>query len=42
MLRIEQVSASYGNTPVLFGVNLDVPEKGLVCLMGHNGVGKTT
>lgn len=42
MLQIEQVSASYGNTPVLFGVNLEVPANGLVCLMGHNGVGKTT
>lgn len=42
MLRIEQVAASYGNTPVLFGVNLEVPANGLVCLMGHNGVGKTT
>ncbi|MGC1511429.1 MAG: urea ABC transporter ATP-binding subunit UrtE [Acidimicrobiales bacterium] len=42
MLRIEQVAASYGNTPVLFGVNLEVPQNGLVCLMGHNGVGKTT
>jgi urea transport system ATP-binding protein len=33
---------SYGPTQVLFGVSLDVPEGALCCLMGRNGVGKST
>jgi urea transport system ATP-binding protein len=33
---------AYGRTEVLFGVSLDVPAGNLVCLMGRNGVGKTT
>src|SRR5690606_28669531 len=31
-----------GRTEVLFGASLDVAAGGLVCVMGRNGVGKTT
>ena len=42
VLRVESLEVSYGSTQVLFGVSLDVPDGGLCCLMGRNGVGKTT
>ena len=42
ILRVEGLQVAYGSTQVLFGVSLDVPEGGLCCLMGRNGVGKST
>jgi urea transport system ATP-binding protein len=42
ILRVESLEVSYGSTQVLFGVSFDVPEGGLCCLMGRNGVGKST
>ena len=42
MLRIEGLSAGYGESRVLREVSLDVPRGRIVCLMGRNGVGKTT
>ena len=42
MLRVENLDVSYRRTQVLFGVSLEVPAGGLVCVMGRNGVGKTT
>ena len=42
MLTLSNVSVSYDGSRILRGVNLTVPEKSLVCLMGRNGVGKST
>jgi len=42
VLRIEGLSAGYGESRVLREVSLDVPRGRTVCLMGRNGVGKTT
>jgi urea transport system ATP-binding protein len=42
MLTVERVDAAYGESQVLWGVDLTVPAKSVVCLMGRNGVGKTT
>jgi urea transport system ATP-binding protein len=42
MLTVNGLDVSYGRTQVLFGVSLEVPEGSLVCVMGRNGVGKTT
>ena len=42
MLAVEGVQAGYGRTTVLFGVSMEVPDDALVCVMGRNGVGKTT
>jgi urea ABC transporter ATP-binding protein UrtE len=42
MLRLEDVCASHGRTPVLQGVSLDVAEGEIVAILGRNGVGKTT
>jgi urea transport system ATP-binding protein len=41
-LEVDDLHVGYGRTDVLFGVTLDVPDGALVCLMGRNGVGKTT
>ena len=42
LLRIEAVDGGHGSAAVLFGVSLGVPRNGLCCLMGRNGVGKST
>ena len=42
MLSLSNISASYGGSRILRGVSLTVPKNSLVCLMGRNGVGKTT
>jgi urea transport system ATP-binding protein len=42
MLTLSNITVSYDGSRILRGVNLTVPEKSLVCLMGRNGVGKTT
>src|SRR5688572_23521090 len=42
MLSIQDVSVSYDGSRILRSVSLRVPENSLVCLMGRNGVGKTT
>ncbi|MGH9177645.1 MAG: urea ABC transporter ATP-binding subunit UrtE [Acidimicrobiales bacterium] len=41
-LEVHDLHVAYGRTEVLFGLSLDVPDGALVCLMGRNGVGKTT
>jgi urea transport system ATP-binding protein len=42
VLAVESLDVAYGRTQVLFGVSLEVATDGLVCVMGRNGVGKTT
>ena len=42
MLVVENLDVAYRRTQVLFDVSFDVPDGGLVCVMGRNGVGKTT
>ena len=42
MLEVRDLHVSYGRARVLFGVGLEAPAASLVCLMGRNGVGKTT
>lgn len=42
MLRLEGVKAWYGETLALDGINLEVREGEVVCLLGRNGAGKTT
>src|SRR6266508_4452669 len=42
VLAVEEVFTSYGLSQVLFGVSLDVAAGECVCLLGRNGVGKTT
>ena len=42
LLSLKKISASYGFTPVLFDVDLDIDSGECVALLGRNGMGKTT
>lgn len=42
LLSLKGVTAHYGASQALFGVDLDVAEGGVVALMGRNGMGKST
>jgi urea transport system ATP-binding protein len=42
MLSVTGLESGYGRARVLFGVSLEVGAGQLVCVMGRNGVGKTT
>ncbi len=42
LLRLSGVHSGYGDVPVLWGVDLDVAQGEIVCLVGSNGAGKTT
>ena len=42
MLSLSNINVSFDGSRILRGVSLAVPERSLVCLMGRNGVGKTT
>ena len=42
LLELKDVHAAYGLSRVLFGISIEVNEGECVCLLGRNGVGKTT
>jgi urea transport system ATP-binding protein len=42
MLRVEQLNQFYGESHTLWDIELEVPKGLCTCLMGRNGVGKTT
>jgi urea transport system ATP-binding protein len=42
LLKLTNISVSYDGSRILRGINLTVPEQGVICLLGRNGVGKTT
>ena len=42
ILSLENVDVRYGQSHVLYGINLGVDEGKIVALLGRNGVGKTT
>ena len=42
MLEVSGLDVAYGESQVLWDVSLTVPAGRVVCLMGRNGVGKTT
>jgi branched-chain amino acid transport system ATP-binding protein len=42
LLEVEDLHAAYGLSRVLFGVSLTIDRGECVCLLGRNGVGKTT
>ena len=42
LLKVENLSAGYGQAVVLSGVNLALPEGQTLALLGRNGTGKTT
>jgi urea transport system ATP-binding protein len=42
MLKISDLNVYYGESHILRNVDLTVPEGQMICLIGRNGVGKTT
>ena len=42
MIHIEQLNQYYGESHILWDVSLAIPAGSCTCLMGRNGVGKTT
>ena len=42
MLEVRDIHSYYGKSHILHGVSLDLKEGELVCLLGRNGVGKST
>jgi branched-chain amino acid transport system ATP-binding protein len=42
ILAVEGLTAAYGPTQALFGVDLAIPDGGVTALLGRNGVGKST
>ncbi|MDP2380225.1 MAG: ATP-binding cassette domain-containing protein, partial [Pseudohongiella sp.] len=42
MIRIEKLNQRYGGSQILWDVDLDIKQGSCTCIMGRNGVGKTT
>lgn len=42
MLRIEGLNQFYGQSHILWDMNFEIKQGSCACLMGRNGVGKTT
>jgi branched-chain amino acid transport system ATP-binding protein len=42
ILEVEDLHAGYGRIPVLMGATLKAEETGILGILGHNGMGKTT
>lgn len=42
MIEIENLNQRYGGTQILWDLNLSIPKGECTCIMGRNGVGKTT
>lgn len=42
MLEVRNIHSYYGKSHILLGVSLDLKEGEIVCLLGRNGVGKST
>jgi branched-chain amino acid transport system ATP-binding protein len=42
LLKLENVTAGYGDALVLHGISLELPEHGSLAVLGRNGVGKST
>lgn len=42
MISIRQVNQAYGGTQILWDLELEIEKGSVTCIMGRNGVGKTT
>ena len=42
ILQMKDVHSYYGESQILFGLNLKVEKGSSVCILGRNGVGKST
>lgn len=42
MLKVEKLNQYYGQSHILHDISFEAPEKACTCIIGRNGVGKTT
>jgi len=42
MLAVKRLNVYYGQSQILWNIDMTVPQGAVVCLIGRNGVGKTT
>jgi len=42
VLKIQQLTVNYDKTPVLWDINIEIPQKKLIGIIGPNGAGKST
>ena len=42
LLEVRNITAGYGSTPILRGIDLAIQPSEIVAVIGRNGVGKTT
>ena len=42
MIKIENLSKFYGDTQILFDINLEVKKGEIFAIVGHSGAGKST
>ena len=42
MIKFEGINQLYGGSQILWDLDLDIDKGACICLMGRNGVGKTT
>ena len=42
MLEVRNLASGYQKIPIILGVNFEVADGEFVCILGHNGMGKTT
>ena len=42
MISFQQLNQKYGGTQILWDLDLEIPTGAVTCIMGRNGVGKTT
>jgi len=42
MLTLENITSFYGKTPIIQGMTFSIPQGECLCVLGRNGVGKTT
>jgi urea transport system ATP-binding protein len=42
MIEIANLNQQYGGSQILWDINMSIPTGSRTCIMGRNGVGKTT
>ncbi len=42
MISVQSVNQKYGGTQILWDLDIEIPKGKVTCIMGRNGVGKTT
>lgn len=42
LLSVDKVASFYGKTPILWDISFELPKGECLCVLGRNGVGKTT